>query len=228
MTTNDDVHAERPDGEPSEIESLLPWYEVGRLSQRERQRVEEALHDNPELARHAELVREEYAETIHLNEMLGAPSTRVMDRLMAAIESEDVARRRGSVRAVATRFRNFISSFSPRTLAYAASLATLAIGLQAFALVGMLTKPQGDIASLGEAHRGSFAVIRFTRQANAAEITDFLQNYQATVVDGPRPGGLYRVKLAMTSLAREELDRIVSRMRRERVIEFAGADQAVE
>ena len=55
-----------------------------------------------------------------------------------------------------------------------------------------------------------FAMVRFARQASAAEITNFLQNYQATLVDGPTPGGLYRVRVAMTSLAKEELSRIIA------------------
>jgi hypothetical protein len=63
--------------------------------------------------------------------------------------------------------------------------------------------------------------VRFARQASAAEITNFLQNYQAALVDGPTPSGLYRVRIAMTSLAKEELGRIVARMRQERIVESA-------
>ena len=56
-----------------------------------------------------------------------------------------------------------------------------------------------------------------------AEITKFLENYQATLVDGPKEGGLYRVSFAMPALAKEELRRIVQRMRQDRIIEFAAA-----
>ncbi|MGB6967352.1 MAG: hypothetical protein WBD90_23235, partial [Xanthobacteraceae bacterium] len=62
----------------------------------------------------------------------------------------------------------------------------------------------------------------FARQASAAEITNFLQNNQAALVDGPTPGGLHRVRVAMTSLAKEEVARIVARMRQDRVVETAG------
>jgi hypothetical protein len=68
-------------------------------------------------------------------------------------------------------------------------------------------------------------MVRFARQASAGEITKFLENYQATLVDGPKAGGLYRVKIAMTSLAKEELVRIVLRMRQERVVEFVAATE---
>ena len=46
------------------------------------------------LSRQIDLVREELAETIHLNETLGAPPPQVMDRLMAAIDAETLAARR--------------------------------------------------------------------------------------------------------------------------------------
>ncbi len=229
MTMSDGARDARQDIEPTEIEALLPWYAVGTLRRRDRQRIEAALRDDADLARHADLVREELAETIQLNELLGAPSARVMDRLMAAIDAETLAaRKRNSPRAVAGWFTGLMASFSPRTLAIAASVATLAIALQAFVLLGMLTKPQGDqVASLDRASRGhgTFAMVRFARQASAAEITKFLENYQATLVDGPKAGGLYRVKIAMSSLAKEELVRVVMRMQKERVVEFAEASE---
>jgi len=216
--------------EPTEIETLLPWYAAGTLRRRDRLRVEQALREDPELARHASLVREELAETIGLNESLGAPSRRAMDRLMAAIEAEDkAARQRASAQALAGRFANFVASFSPRTLAVAASVAVLAIAVQAGLLVGMLNKQQGgdETASIRSERpvQGTFAKVRFARQASAAEITKFLETYQATLVDGPRAGGLYRVRITMRSLAKEEFSRILSRMQQERVVETAEASE---
>jgi hypothetical protein len=210
-----------------DIEALLPWYAAGTLRRRERQRVEDALRSDPELARHAELVREELTETIRLNETLGAPSAGSMDRLMASIDAEVNGRHKvPSVRAVAGRVAALIAGLSPRTLALAASVAVLAIAVQAFVLLGVLTKPQGAYQTAGVdggTHRhGAFALVRFAKQASAAEITHFLETYQATLVDGPKAGGLYRVKVAMTALAQEELARIVLRMQHEHVVEFAA------
>jgi anti-sigma-K factor RskA len=214
--------------EPTEIETLLPWYAAGTLRRRDRQRVEDALRYDPALAHHADLVREELAETISFNESLGVPSARCMDRLMAAIDAETTAaRKRNSARAVAGQFVTFIAGFSPRTLAVAASFAVAAIALQAFLLVSMATKPQApfETASLNPTvtGHGTFAMVRFAREASAGEITRFLEEYQATLVDGPKPGGFYRVRLTMKTLAKEELARVVSRMRQERVVETANA-----
>lgn len=216
--------------QPSEIEALLPWYAAGTLRRRERQRVEEALRKDPALARHLELVREELAETIHFNETLGAPSARAAERLMAAIDAE--ATRKRTPGAAAGWLTGFFANLSPRTMAVAASFATLAIALQAVAIVDIFTKPQavpreaGPAVEQGAGHKnGTFAMVRFARQASAAEITHFLQNYQAALVDGPTPGGLYRVRIAMTSLAKEELAKIVARMRQDRVVETAEPGQ---
>jgi hypothetical protein len=72
-----------------EIEALLPWHAAGTLSRRDADRVEQALAGDRELARRYDLVREELAETIHLNETLGAPSARAMEKLFAAIDAEE-------------------------------------------------------------------------------------------------------------------------------------------
>src|SRR5687768_3699490 len=74
--------------ERQEIEELLPWHAAGTLSRRDAQRVEHALRNDADLARQFALVREEFSETIHLNETLGAPSARAMERLLAGIEAE--------------------------------------------------------------------------------------------------------------------------------------------
>jgi hypothetical protein len=222
MTLNDTPR------EPTELEALLPWYVAGTLRRRDRQRVEEALRNDADLARQLELVREEFSETIHFNETLGAPPPRVLDRLMASIDAETGAARKRAPGAVAGWLTGFFANLSPRTMAVMASFAMLAIALQAFMLVDIFTKPQNEISGYGlsvEHRNGPFAMVRFVRQANAGEITNFLQDYQATLVDGPTHGGLYRVRLGMASLAKEELARIVQRMRKERIVETAEADE---
>jgi len=75
--------------ERHEIESLLPWHAAGTLSRRDADRVEEVLADDRELVQRYELVREELSATIHLNEVLGAPSKRAMEKLFAAIDADE-------------------------------------------------------------------------------------------------------------------------------------------
>ena len=74
-----------------EIEELLPWYATGTLSGREAERIEQALAGDHELAQRYELARRELAETARLNESLGAPSARAMEKLSAAINAKEVS-----------------------------------------------------------------------------------------------------------------------------------------
>ena len=97
-----------------DIEALLPWHAAGTLSRRDADRVEQALAGDRELARRYDLVREELAETIHLNETLGAPSARAMEKLFAAIDAEEArAPRRQRSFDFGTRLSEFLSSFTP-------------------------------------------------------------------------------------------------------------------
>ena len=72
-----------------EIESLLPWYATGTLSSSEAERVEQALAEDSVLTQRYELVLEEIAAAIHLNDTLGSPSERAMEKLFAAIDAEE-------------------------------------------------------------------------------------------------------------------------------------------
>jgi hypothetical protein len=54
--------------ERQELEKLLPWHAARRLSRREADLVERALAADAELARCYDQVRQELADTIHLNE----------------------------------------------------------------------------------------------------------------------------------------------------------------
>src|SRR5882672_7190064 len=128
---------------PEDVELLLPWHAAGTLSRRDAARVEQALANDNELAARYELVREELGEAIRLNENLGAPSTRAMEQLFAKIDAEP-ARQFKSTFQLGAWLTDLVSSFSPRTLAYGATAAALAIVLQAGILAGVFVK-QGTV-----------------------------------------------------------------------------------
>src|SRR3982075_4529481 len=107
--------------DPSDVEMLLPWHASGTLNARDVRRVDEALARDPELARQYAAIQEEYAETIDLNESLGAPSARAMQKLFAAIDGEP-ARKPSASLNLSARISAFFARLSPRTLAWSASL----------------------------------------------------------------------------------------------------------
>jgi hypothetical protein len=59
---------------------------------------------------------------------------------------------------------------------------------------------------------GSYALVRFAAQVNIADVTKFLDSRGASIVDGPRPGGIYRVRIARTRLAADERARAVKEL----------------
>src|SRR5580692_11064151 len=96
------------DQEPGEIEMLLPWHAAGTLNARDVRRVDEALARDPELARQYAVIQQEYAETIHLNESLGAPSARALQKLFAAIDGEP-SRRPSAALNISARISEFFA-----------------------------------------------------------------------------------------------------------------------
>lgn len=205
------------ENEPGNIELLLPWHAAGTLSQRDKQRVEAALAHDPGLARRYELVREELGETIHLNETLGAPSARAMDALFAKIDAEP-SRAPATSLNFGARVREFFADLSPRTLAWSASAAALAIVLQAGLIAGIVFKEQAaptagsyQTASMPLAAKveGAYALIRFQPQANAADISKFMETNKLSIADGPTPGGLYRVRISPSKVSSTDLADIV-------------------
>jgi hypothetical protein len=211
--------------ERHEIEALLPWHAAGTLNRRDADRVEQALAGDRELSRRYDLVREELAETIHLNETLGAPSARAMEKLFAAIDAEEArAPRRQRSFDFAARISEFLSGFTPRTLAWSATAAAVAILLQAAVITSVVVKDGGGAYEVASWGKGSFAAVRFAPQATAAEIANFLGAYKATVVEGPMKGlvGLqYRIRLSETALTPAEVNKIVREMQAEsKIVSF--------
>ncbi|HXX03609.1 MAG TPA: hypothetical protein VEJ37_04685 [Xanthobacteraceae bacterium] len=207
--------------ERSEIEALLPWHAAGTLSQRDAQRVEAALASDAKLAEQYELVREELGETIYLNESLGAPSPRAMETLFAKIDAEPV---RAPSFNLGARISGFFANLAPRTLAWSASAAAIAILLQAGLIAGfVLTRTGGPgyqtaSAPANDVAAGTFAMIRFAPQASAADITKFLETNKLKIADGPSVGGLYRVRIAGTKLPKTEVGRVIKTLQLDPVV----------
>ncbi|HVV61878.1 MAG TPA: hypothetical protein VHD14_08990 [Pseudolabrys sp.] len=214
----------------ADIEQLLPWHAAGTLSRRDAERVEDALAHDAELARRYEMVREELGETIRLNETLGAPSARAMEKLFAKIDAEP-ARKPAMSLNLGARIAEFFASLSPRTLAWSASAAVLAILLQAAILADVVLKEhrtagyQTASAPATAPVDGAFALIRFAPQASAADITKFLEANKASIVSGPTAGGMYRVRIAVTGLPKADLAAIVKKLQEDKVVGFIATTE---
>jgi anti-sigma factor RsiW len=216
-----------------DLEELLPWHAAGTLDAHEAAEVERALAADPELARRFALVREELTETILLNESLGAPSARAMETLFRAIDQDRrVVRRAAASPSLGARIAEF---FSPRVMAWTAAAAVVVVVLQAGVITRMALQEQdsgAEAPTLASAPVtrgmtiGSYALVRFAPQASMADVNKFLDSRNAAIVDGPKPGGIYRVRVAEGSVSRQELARLVKEMEAAKtIVSFAAATE---
>ena len=214
------------DQEPSDIEMLLPFHAAGTLSARDARRVEDALASDPELARQYAVIREEYAETISLNESLGAPSARAMQKLFAAIDGEPVRKPSLSI-SLSARISEFFARLSPRTLAWSASLGAVLMKNQtgSFQTASLsLNEPSSapitrDLAGSAAPTR---ALVRFAPEARIADITTLLENYQASIIDGAK-GGMFRLQFGNKAMSKDEVAGLLARLQREKIVSLAVA-----
>lgn len=223
--------------EPSEIETLLPWHAAGTLNARDARRVEEALARDPDLAKQYAVIREEYAETISLNETLGAPSARAMQKLFAAIDAEP-AQQPSAWSRLSTRVSGFFASLSPRTLAWSASLGALALVLQAGVIGAVLIKSQQgstfQTASLsmnepmtrtlsGNDNSPPQALVRFAPDTKISDIMALLSDYQASIIDAR--GGLFRLQFGDRAMSKQDSSALIRKLQGETIVNLAVAAQ---
>jgi hypothetical protein len=226
--------------DPSEIELLLPWYAAGTLNPNDIKRVEDALARNPELARQYAAIQREYAETIALNETLGAPSRRAMQKLFAAIDAEP-AQAASRPRGLGSRLLGFFDSLSPRALAWSAGFGALLVLAQAGVIAAALMRSQPapfQTASLNISERSIpepltrsigapqlsvapvHAVVRFAPDARISDITTLLNNYKATIIDGAK-GGLFTLQFGERAMSKDEAEGMIARLQREKIVNLA-------
>lgn len=215
----------------SEIEELLPWHAAGTLSRADARRVEEALASDPELARRYALVCDEFGETIHLNETLGAPSAHAMEKLFAKIDAEPTRKAAASLN-LGARVAEFFGGLSPRTLAYAGTAAAIAILLQAGFIANIVIKDKSaggyETASAPTnppAGEGAFTLIRFAPQATQDDVTKFLEANKFSIASGPVAGGLYKVRVSMTALPKTDLAAIVKKLQDDKIVGFIATTE---
>ncbi len=215
------------DPKRSELEELLPFYANGRISAADKARIETALAADPELAQRLDIIRDDMAETTLLNESLGAPSPRVLDRLMAGMDAEP--RQLGLLATAKGGFvsggflawlGNLLAAQPPRRLAYAGAAACALIAIQGLALTSFaLRETTGyETASAPSLSSERYVLLSFASDARAGDIASFFKRFDASVVDGPRANGFFKVRVGDASLTQAQVDAIAARMKSEAAI----------
>lgn len=206
MSKTTDMNAER-----EEIEMLLPWYVTGKLEASDRARVDSWLQRAPDLARQLELIRAEQSETLRVNDARQAPATLTVERTLSGVQS-----RHGTsvVSRIQSMVRDLFAMPTAGAVRWAAAAVAVVMVAQAVAVGYLLTERQGagyQQASGGQSAvaPGAYALVRFADAATAKDIAAALAELDMTVVDGPRQGALFRVRIGAATLT--EPDRAARR-----------------
>jgi hypothetical protein len=229
MTTRNPIE----NSERRAISELLPWYAAGTLSAADTARVEAALAADATLRDELEIVRDDQDASLTLAEASPRPSARVLDALMKRVEAEPAKFAHVAARAKAS-FADWLgdklSLLAPRTLAYAAGAAALALVVQAgvigSAFIG--SPPLFQTAShgpsgAGVSSSGTFVLVGFNAEATAGDMTRLLDQVRGTIIDGPRPGGFYRVRVGAPGMSQADLDQVIQTLRGQQgIVRFVG------
>lgn len=195
--------------EREEIEMLLPWYATGRLDRADMARVESYLARHPQLARQLALVRDEQEQTVAANEALGWPSAGAVDRLMATLPGTSSG---GSPRgAGALHFqwiREFFAAPTASGVRWAAAGVAALLAVQTATIATLLLSDRGGTYQVASGQQGGgdgvTALVAFTDEATAPAISRLLAEFAANIVDGPKAGGLYKIRLRMEDRSQAE------------------------
>jgi hypothetical protein len=216
--------------ETDEIEALLPWYVTGKLSPEGSARLARYLEIHPEVATHVQLAQEELVETLAANETLGVPSARVFGSLLASLFTERMGAQRSLVSKWVEQLGIWLNGLAPAQLSAVAIAVGFVLLLQAISIgVLVVQNPTGksyETASAPQAMStagGTFAIVSFVPGATASDLDAFLTEIGAEIVDGPKGGGLYRIRVASERLQPEAADAAVQKlMQKDSPIAFAA------
>ena len=118
-----------------------------------------------------------------------------------------------------------ISRVASQVVVLSLSAAIVAVVVQAELKTAPVKKTGGGYELASASTESIVLAVRFAPNASLVDITKFLDAYKASLFDGPGPGGFYKLRLASTSPPQGEIQVLVRRMTKERVVEFVAAVQ---
>ena len=184
---------------------------------------------SPQLRKQLDLIREELSETVAANEALATPHADATRKFMVMIEQEASPQL-----AASSRFEEFLGWLG-RQLAgpprWAVAAALIAIVVQS-ALLGALVieRPEGGYqtasGSSGSLPDGTLVLARFADGATLAELGAQLAALDIAIVDGPKGGGLFTLRVGPQGMTAVERDGKIAALRAENgLVIFVGPVQ---
>lgn len=214
--------------EADEIAALLPWYVSGKISAADKARVDAYAKLHPEVLGHIALARDEADIVFADNAAIHAPRDALL-RLQQSVASSPAARLHGMKASLIDRIGVWLSELTPRQLAYAGTAAALAIAVQAASIGSLLsTSPSNNgyqtaTGPPASADKGTFALVAFQPATPQSTLTAFLADNKFVIVDGPKSGGMYRVRISEKPLHDAERESVLAKIKaRADLVAFAA------
>ncbi len=199
-----------------EVEMMLPFYATGQLDQAEANEIDDYLKHHPDVAHQLDLIRAERESTAAGNAIYASRPARGFDRVAAMIgkRSAQPARTAGSPLDWIKRL--FAMPSSP-ALGFVGAAAAIVILLQA-ATIGTLVVAQypgifGTAGGNETVDAGTTVFVRFADDASAAAIADVLSGLGVKIIDGPRGGKLFTVRIGPKTMNESERDRVITALK---------------
>lgn len=200
--------------ERDEIEMLLPWFVTGRLDATDKARVETFLARNPTMRRQIDLIRDEQSADISDNEAIRAPRTLNVERGMAAVAASTSLGTRQATAGLLGRIREFFDMPTPGRVRMATAAALTLLLLQTAAIGSLLWRDSSYVTASGGATAGSTAIVKFVDGASAQAVARALGDLNMTIVDGPKPGGTFVIRMSAQTLSKSDRDARIEALRK--------------
>ncbi len=199
-----------------EIEMLLPFYLTERLDRADAEQVDDYLNHHPDVARQLQLIRDERAGAVAGNEALAErPANFQRVAAMIAISPAQTARRDSSL---SDRIKRIFEMPSAPSLCWMGAAAAIAIIVQAAVVTTLIVTQYSETfttasGGAGVTGAGTLAVVRFADGANTSAIVDVLTSLGMTIIDGPKGGGLFTIRLGPKDMSDVERDRTIATLK---------------
>lgn len=195
--------------EHDEIEMLLPWYVTGKLEPDDTVRVDAYLATHADMQERLELIGKERNEALHLNKAGASQlSTTPEDFMARVLASQD-----DQAPGLWARFRHMMTVPASGAVGWVGAAAALTIFAQGAAIF-LLAQPepvQGYREASGVSQgvaAGTFVLVRFADTASAADIAGLLTDLDMAIIEGPRAGRLFKVRIGPAGLGKSERERL--------------------
>lgn len=196
--------------EREDLSLLLPWYVAGTLDETQMARIDAALETDAALRTELELVLEDQAAALELIEREDIPAS-MNARFQAALKnaisrSTAAASEKPKTAGLLERLAGFLAP--PRRLAFAAAAAALLIVAQGGVILSIVSgapdSGPGYVTASGDAagpSDGLLVLARFADGAGTSEVAAWLAANGGRVVDGPLPGGMFKLRFPVNAAA---------------------------